>query len=113
MGRTPKELCICLVGSEQTTEAEFRQVLKRAASAAQILDLVVADVEIRRADVAAMIMTATVSGVAAKSSKVCKENAGNRTANGEAEAAYHIIMTGYAGVEGTLELYRELPPPRI
>lgn len=123
MGRTPKELCISLVGSSETTEAEFRQVLKRAADVAQKLNLLVADVELRRADVSAMIMTATVSGVPVKVNKVGKGNAKDRAteqteevesaekinliAEDEPEASYHIVMAGYAGVEGTLELYRE------
>lgn len=121
-GRIPKELCICLVGSPDTTEADFRQVLQRARDVAEKKNLTIADAEIRREAVKEMIMTVTVNGVAMSAQPVktdCGDDAdraGESTdaagtaqtdADGENSLVYKIIMTGYAATEGTIELYRE------
>ena len=108
-----KQLGLSVTAGAEAPESEFRAVLKSARAAAKRLGLPVADAKLRRAPVQGYVMTAVAAG-----SPMRRENGGGETAAAalaEAETAealnasgeYKLVMTGYAGAEGTLELYRE------
>lgn len=123
-GTESAQLGLSVTAGAEAAESEFRAVLKRAQAAAKRLKLPIANAELRRGSVQGFVMTATAAGSPARS-----ENEGGRSADAdraeagearpaEAQAAerlsepaeYKIVMTGYAGAEGTLELYREREP---
>lgn len=102
-GTEGEQLGLSVTAGEQAAESEFRAVLKRAQAAAKRLKLPIANAELRRGPVQGFVMTATAAGRPMR-----PENEGGQAAERLSEPAeYKIVMTGYAGVEGTLELYRE------
>ncbi len=107
-GVEPKQLSLSVAAGADAPESEFRLRLKRAQTAAERLLLPLADVELRRVPVTGFVMTAAAAGEPMKLPAAENEAAEKPAADGgEGASPYKIVMTGYAGVEGTLLLYRE------
>lgn len=106
-GVEPKQLSLSVAAGVNAPESEFRRILQRARTAAERLLLPLADVELRRVPVTGYVMTAAAAGEPRKL-PVAEKGAAEEPADGrEGAFSYKIVMTGYAGVEGTLQLYWE------
>ncbi len=97
-GVVGRQLALSLLAPKDTPEAQLRQILKRAKTIGNRLGLLPADAAIRREATEQFAVTAAVTG-----EPLLDEEAFFSSAQED----YRIVMTGFAGAEGTLQLYAE------
>lgn len=95
MGLVPSQLALSLTGPEDAAESTLRSILRHAKEAAEQAGLALSDLQCARGLGKGFVITAAVSGHEAY--PVSRADAGLQD--------WYLVMTGYAGLEGTIAIY--------